>query len=722
MAVDDVAATSRDARVRSSVAASMLGKGAELVTLVLLATVVPRTLGPHAYGRFAVPLTIVTLGSLALTLGGPTVLCRFVPLAAPSERLGLARAIGARLARGRLLQLAAVAGVALLASLVDPGSFPHVATALVVVALAVSVVTSLLLQVVLGLGRGGPWSARYPIQNAALIGALLVLHRWWDGTGAVVAIVVSTVVAAAFAAAVVGPSLRVAAAPVPVPAGALRYGTWHAAGAGLTQVAQRGGVVVVAVLGASSEETGFAALAPRPGARRRLRGAPGLHGVAAPPRRRHADRHRPGGVRPPGPGDAPARGDRAAGRRRRRPAGRRGAGGVRRGVPRRGRGVRARPRRGGARPAGVAPGAGGRPSPPRPTPRSPVASRASGGFVLVAVLAVPDRGAAGATAAVLAGSAASIVVAIRLLPAAAGVGLTAASFVGAAAVLALARVRDGADGRGHGGGADPRPPGLARPLPRRAPRAGRRVSTSWSSTTPRSTRPPCAAAVAQAGHASSTARGGAPPRPQPRGPVDRRRRRALHRRRLPPGSGMGSGAAVSGGAGRHRRRRTDARAGRAGGTGARRPGGDQPPRGRVTGRRGGGLRPDEQPGRPGRGVRRAALRRGATRSAAGEDRDWCDRWPRPAARIAYEPTAVVAPPPRPRLRPVLAPAGALRPRRPPLPGRRSAGPGRPPASTSTCCAPASARGPAVGALVALAQAATAVGVAAEAVAVRRRSA
>ena len=33
----------------------MAGKAAELVTLALLATVVPRVLGPDEYGRFAVP-------------------------------------------------------------------------------------------------------------------------------------------------------------------------------------------------------------------------------------------------------------------------------------------------------------------------------------------------------------------------------------------------------------------------------------------------------------------------------------------------------------------------------------------------------------------------------------------------------------------------------------------------------------------------------------------
>jgi hypothetical protein len=57
--------------VRGPIAASVAGKAVEMATLVLPATVVPRALGPSDYGRFAVALTIVTLGSLALTLGGP---------------------------------------------------------------------------------------------------------------------------------------------------------------------------------------------------------------------------------------------------------------------------------------------------------------------------------------------------------------------------------------------------------------------------------------------------------------------------------------------------------------------------------------------------------------------------------------------------------------------------------------------------------------------------
>lgn len=247
--------------MRASVAASMAGKAAEMVTLLLLATVVPRVLGPRDYGRFSVPLTVVTLGSLALTLGGPTLLARFVPAAPPEERLALARAIGGRLARGRAAQLALIAAAAVVAVLVQPDTFPALETALVVAALVLNVATTLALQVALGLGRTGAWSARYPVQNAVLIAAVLVLRDSAGSTGGPVAILLAAVVGVVFAGAVVAPILRPRPARVPVPDGAVRFGVLQATGAALVQVTHRGGVLVAAVLAGSAAETGYTALA-----------------------------------------------------------------------------------------------------------------------------------------------------------------------------------------------------------------------------------------------------------------------------------------------------------------------------------------------------------------------------------------------------------------------------------------------------------------------------
>ena len=109
-----------------------------------------------------------------------------MPTALPHEQLGLARAIGARLARGRALQLGAVVAAVVLASLLAPDQVPAADAALVLVALVLGVAASVALQVPLGLGRTGPWAIRYPIQNTVLIIAVLLLHGstavdggWW---------------------------------------------------------------------------------------------------------------------------------------------------------------------------------------------------------------------------------------------------------------------------------------------------------------------------------------------------------------------------------------------------------------------------------------------------------------------------------------------------------------------------------------------------------------
>ncbi|MCP9491290.1 MAG: hypothetical protein MSC31_15645 [Solirubrobacteraceae bacterium MAG38_C4-C5] len=251
-----------DARsVRAPVAASLAGKAAEMVTLLALATLVPRALGPADYGQFAVALTVVTLGSLAMVLGGPTLMARYVPAAAPQRREALARALGLRLALGRLAQLG-VAGVgAVVLVLVAPSTFPGLETALVMLALALNVVATLALQTGLGLGRTGAWSARWPLQNAVLVVAVLALHPLFGATGALAAIIASSIVACALGVVIVAPLLRGTTEPMALPQGALRFATLQAAGAALVQVAHRGGIVVVALLAGSAGQTGFAALA-----------------------------------------------------------------------------------------------------------------------------------------------------------------------------------------------------------------------------------------------------------------------------------------------------------------------------------------------------------------------------------------------------------------------------------------------------------------------------
>jgi O-antigen/teichoic acid export membrane protein len=247
--------------LRVAVAGSMAGKTVEIVTLVLLATVVPRALGPSDFGRFSVALTMVTLGSLVLTLGGPTLMARIVPAAPPHERVALARAIGARLARGRLVQVIVIAFVVLAVALWDPSIVGPLDAGLIVTAFALNVVTSVALQVVLGLGRTMPWSMRYPLQNGVLIVTVLILYTVAGITGAFVALLLSAVSGAALALIVLLPLVSGAHPRAEVPRGAIRFGMLLAGGAALDQFALRGGVLAVALLAGSSRQVGYVALA-----------------------------------------------------------------------------------------------------------------------------------------------------------------------------------------------------------------------------------------------------------------------------------------------------------------------------------------------------------------------------------------------------------------------------------------------------------------------------
>jgi O-antigen/teichoic acid export membrane protein len=246
--------------VRRPVLVGAVGKVAEAATLVLLATVVPRVLGPAEYGRFSVALTVVTLGSLAMTLGGSTTLSRFVPAASPADRAALAVALTLRLARNRAALFAApvLAGAAL--AVLAPAVFPPLVVVCVLVALGLNVAVTLVLQADLGLGRAAGWCLRYPVQNAVLVLVVLVLHDDLGLAGAALAILASAVAGAAVAVAASGPLRAGAGRRVPLPDGALRFGLLQAAGGAATQFVHRGGVLAVVLLTGSAVQTGFAAL------------------------------------------------------------------------------------------------------------------------------------------------------------------------------------------------------------------------------------------------------------------------------------------------------------------------------------------------------------------------------------------------------------------------------------------------------------------------------
>ncbi len=225
MTVVDAAPATRDG-LRAAVAGSLAWNLVEGATLALLATVVPRLLGPADFGRLSLALTLVTLGAVALTLGGPALMAAFVAVAPSADRGPLAWALGRQLLRSRVVPVAVLASAAGVAAIVAPERFPATDAGVVAVALGVNVVTSVALHVALGLGVTWPWTARFPIQNAVLVATVLVLHPVAGAPGAVLAVVVSAAAGLAFAVAVLRPLRpRRPIDDVPeIPPGALRFG------------------------------------------------------------------------------------------------------------------------------------------------------------------------------------------------------------------------------------------------------------------------------------------------------------------------------------------------------------------------------------------------------------------------------------------------------------------------------------------------------------------
>lgn len=248
-------------RWRRPAVVSLGGKALELGTLVPLLTVVPRTLGPADYGALALALAIVTAGSTAAALGGPTLLTRFVAAVRPSERPALALALTLRAARWRLaLGLSALAAGGAAFALA-PGSVPLVPALLVAGAFVLDVAATLLLQAALALGGVASWSLRYPLQNGALVVAALGLHQSFGRDGAVAALPIASGVALVLGAASLAPRLRGVSRIRVLPGGVARFALLQGAGGALLALTHRGGVVAVALLGGSAAQQGFAGLA-----------------------------------------------------------------------------------------------------------------------------------------------------------------------------------------------------------------------------------------------------------------------------------------------------------------------------------------------------------------------------------------------------------------------------------------------------------------------------
>jgi O-antigen/teichoic acid export membrane protein len=239
----------------------LLGKAGELTTQALLVLLVPRVLGPADYGSFALALAVVSLASSSFSIGGPTLMSRFVPAAAPSERNAVARALAVRVGVWRVFEVLAIAVAAAVLALALPERFPAGPTALVTLAVALDVAATLAFQIALGMGRIAVWSHRFGVQNAVLVAAALSGYALAGIEGALAGIALASAVALLWGAAAVARPLLAASPGGVVPAGALRFGVLHAVANGLMMLTQRGGIVAVAILSGSSVETGYAALA-----------------------------------------------------------------------------------------------------------------------------------------------------------------------------------------------------------------------------------------------------------------------------------------------------------------------------------------------------------------------------------------------------------------------------------------------------------------------------
>lgn len=242
-----------------SIGAATTGKAAEALSLAALLTVIPRVLGPADYGTFGLALGVVTLGTTAFALGGPTLMARFVAAAPPAERAGLARALALGAIRWRTAALAVLAVIALVLVRVVPDRVPPVPTLIVLVALACDSAATLAFQIALGLNRVVLFSFRYPVQNLVVVMAVPPLYAAFGVTGALLAIALSSASAFVVGAWAIRGQLHGATPRVPVEVS--RFAVLQAMNGVCVLLLVRGGVVAVALLAGSRVETGYATIA-----------------------------------------------------------------------------------------------------------------------------------------------------------------------------------------------------------------------------------------------------------------------------------------------------------------------------------------------------------------------------------------------------------------------------------------------------------------------------
>lgn len=242
-------------------AAAARGKALEFITQLLLVTVLPRLLGPASFGRLTLALSVVTVASVAVSLGAPGAFARFVPMEDPSRRTGLVRSMTLRLLPLRGAQLLAAAAIGTAITLAMPERLAAGALVLLLVALAAEVGAILVAQAGLGLGETWIWSYRLSARNVVLLviaAAVVALRRpadvlWMVTLGCLAGLV--------FAASQVAPLVRHAPRGIPIPAGAMRFGRVTGAVLLVGQLTYRGPVLAASAGGLSPDTVGYAGLA-----------------------------------------------------------------------------------------------------------------------------------------------------------------------------------------------------------------------------------------------------------------------------------------------------------------------------------------------------------------------------------------------------------------------------------------------------------------------------
>jgi O-antigen/teichoic acid export membrane protein len=244
--------------VRRAAAIGLAGKALELASLVPLITLLPRVLGPSHYGSFALGISIVTIAASTASLGGPTMAARFLAAAPKADRAPLARAVIRRSAAWRIGAASLVAAVAFIAV---SGRLPAGGAWFIFAAVVFDVLATLLLQAALPLGGVVAWSTRYPLQNIVVTVAAIVLYDRVGAIGVLAALPIASGAALALGAVTAWPRLRTAKAAPRLPKGMRRFALVQGASGLMQLVVLRGSVIAVGLAGASSAQVGFAGLA-----------------------------------------------------------------------------------------------------------------------------------------------------------------------------------------------------------------------------------------------------------------------------------------------------------------------------------------------------------------------------------------------------------------------------------------------------------------------------